>query len=94
MEGEKLITARPASFNGYLQKSQGQASLEQYDLAQQTLTSGLEKNPDNLNLILAKALVWVQAGQEETARQYLEELERQGLVIDPALKQRIFQHQP
>lgn len=93
LEAEKLIEASPASYTGYLQKSQGLASLGLFKQAQKTLTGGLEKNPDNLNLILAKALVWVQAGQQETARKYLEDLEQQGLNIDPALKQRILQTQ-
>jgi hypothetical protein len=42
-----------------------------------------------MNLILAKALVWVQAGQKDRAERYLLELEQRGLTIDPALKNRI-----
>ncbi len=90
LEGEKLISGDPLSFPGYLQKSRGLASMGMFIRAQETLDRGLEKNPDQMNLILAKALVWVQAGQQETARQYLWEQERRGIVIDPSLKQKIF----
>jgi hypothetical protein len=89
LEGEKLISGDPLSFSGYLQKSQGLASMGMFIRAQGTLDRGLEKNPDQQSLILAKALVWVQAGQQETARQYLWEQEQRGIVIDPALKQKI-----
>jgi len=92
VEGDKMITADAESFTGYMQKSQGLASMGLFDASQRTLTEGLEKIPDNLNLILAKALVWVQAGQKETATQYLQELENRGVVIDPALKQQILQN--
>ena len=63
IEAQKLIAENPGSFNGYIQMSQALSSLNLYNQAQHTLTEGLEKNPDNLNLILAKALVWVQAGR-------------------------------
>jgi tetratricopeptide (TPR) repeat protein len=91
--GDAAIRTNPGSYQGYIQKSQGLASMELYELAQVTLNKGLEKNPNNLNLILAKALVWVQSGQTEQAKQYLLELEQQGLVVDPALKERIFLQQ-
>ena len=90
--GEDIIATHPTSFAGYIQKSKGLASMSLFDAAQRTLTRGLEKIPDNTNLILAKALVWVQAGQKETARQYLKELEQRGMTIDPSLKQQILQH--
>ncbi len=89
-EGDVTIRSDPSSYQGYLQKSRGLASMDLIELAQVTLDQGLEKNPENLNLILAKALVWVQAGQEERARNYIQGLERRGLTIDPALKERIF----
>ena len=91
LDAEKLIAANPGSYAGYLQKSQGLASMKKFNAAQLTLNAGLEKNPDNLNLVLAKALVWVQSGQPETASQYIEELEKLGMTIDPALKQQILQ---
>lgn len=93
IKAQKMIAENPGSFNGYIQMSQGLASMNLYKQAQRTLTEGLEKNPDNLNLILAKALVWVQAGQQETAIQYLAELEKNGLIIDPQVKQQILQIQ-
>lgn len=93
-EGERMIATNPGSFTGYIEKSQGLSSMRLFDEAHNALNRGLERNPDNLNLILAKALVWVQAGEAETAREYLSELEQRGLQIDPALKQRIFQNQP
>ncbi len=91
--GEKLIASDPSDFRGYMQKSQGLSGVNLFDLAQKALDSGLEVNPDNLNLILAKALVWVQAGDRETARQYLWEQEQRGISIDPAIKQQILQPQ-
>ena len=93
VEGEKLIVANPVSFSGYMQKSQGLASMGMFDIAQKTLDKGLVNIPDNLNLILAKALVWVQAGQRETAVQYLWEQEQRGIAIDPSLKEKIIQNQ-
>lgn len=91
--GDSIIRTNPGSYQGYMQKSQGLASMELFELAQVTLNLGLQKNPNNLNLILAKALVWVQSGQTERAKKYLFELEQQGLAIDPSLKERIFLQQ-
>ena len=84
-----MIDENPGSYKGYIQMSQGLASMKLYNQAQRTLTNGLERNPDNLNLILAKALVWVQAGQQETAIRYLGELEKNGLIIDQEVKRQI-----
>ena len=89
LDAQKLIAENPASYKGYIQMSQGLASMKLYIQAQRTLTKGLEKNPENLNLILAKALVWVQAGEQETAIRYLDELEKNGLIIDPEMKRQI-----
>jgi tetratricopeptide (TPR) repeat protein len=91
IEGEKEITAHPGSFNGYLAKSQAFSFLGMYEDAQETLDRGLSANPDHLNLILAKALVWVQEGKQETARQYLREQEQRGVRIDPGVKQQVLQ---
>jgi tetratricopeptide (TPR) repeat protein len=93
IQGDELINANPASYSGYLTKSQGLAALAMFDRAQETLTAGLQRNPENMNLILAKALVWVQAGEKEKAEQYLRDLEQMGLALDPSLKQRILQNE-
>ncbi len=92
-EGEEMIVRNPATFRGYLQKSQGLAAMELYDEAHRQLDRGLQVLPGNVNLILAKALVWMQAGKPENARQYLWEQEQRGVKIDPALKERVLQTQ-
>lgn len=89
LDGEKLIGSVPGSFRGYLQKSRGLAAMGFFGRAQRVLDEGLENNPDNVNLVLAKALVWVQEGKEEAAQQYLREQEQQGISIDPGLKQQV-----
>ena len=93
VEGEKLIVTDPGSISGYVQKSQGLASMGMFDIAKENLDMGLVNNPGNLNLILAKALVWVQADDAETAQQYLWEQEQSGIAIDPGIKQQILQKQ-
>ena len=93
MEGERMIEANPSDFRGFIQKSQGQAAMALFVPAQETLDAGLKNNEDNLNLMLAKALVWVQAGETETARQYLWEQEQRGISIDPGIKKQILQQQ-
>lgn len=93
LEGEALIGSSPHTFSGYLQESRGLAALGFFDRAQEVLDGGLARNPDNVNLILAKALVWVQAGERETAEIYLLEQERRGIRIDPRLKQQVFPKQ-
>ncbi|MGM0474658.1 MAG: tetratricopeptide repeat protein [Bacteroidota bacterium] len=94
LEGENLIGSDPGSFRGYLQKSRGLAAMGFFDRAQETLDLGLENVPDHVNLILAKALVWVQEGNQEAAQQYLLEQERRGIRIDPALKQQVLKEAP
>ncbi|MFO7934459.1 MAG: hypothetical protein R6U78_10295 [Bacteroidales bacterium] len=94
LEGEKLIGSDPGSFRGYLQKSRGLAAMGFFDRARETLDLGLENVPDHVNLILAKALVWVQEGNQEAAQQYLLEQERRGIRIDPALKQQVLKEAP
>ena len=91
--GESMIAENPDQVQGYILKSQGLTALRMFGEAQLTLDSGLQVNEDNLKLILAKALVWVQEGQIQTASQYLWEQEQDGLVIDPDVKQRILQPQ-
>ena len=86
-----MIVDNPGSISGYVRKSQGLASMGMFEIAQENLDNGLVNNPGNLNLILAKALVWVQAGQREMAEQYLWEQEQKGIAIDPAVKRQIFQ---
>jgi tetratricopeptide (TPR) repeat protein len=93
VDGDRMIRDHPGSYTGYIQKSRMLASMKMFDQAQSTLDRGLEVIPENMNLILAKALVWVQEGRVETARNYLLELEMEGLKIDPALKQQILQGQ-
>jgi len=93
LEGDKTIKLTPGNYRGYMLKSQGLAAIKAYDQAQGVLDGGLTANPGNLNLILAKALVWVQEGKNETAQQYLWEQEQQGIVIDPAVKQKILKPQ-
>lgn len=89
LEGETLIGSNPHTFSGYLKKSRGLASMGFFDRAQQVLDGGLESNPDNVNLIMAKALVWVQAGERETAEVYLLQQEQRGIRIDPGLKRQV-----
>ncbi len=93
LEGEALIGSNPHTFSGYLQESRGLAAIGFFDRAQQVLDGGLALNPDNVNLILAKALVWVQADERETAEQYLLEQENRGIRIDPRLRQQVFPNQ-
>ncbi len=93
IEGEKMIFFNPLNHKGYLVKSHGLAAMKEFGAAQITLDGGLIACPGNVNLILAKALVWVQGGNTETARQYLLEQEQQGIAIDPSVKQRILQPQ-
>lgn len=93
LEGEDLIKAHPLQPRGYMQMSQALAAMKQYEQAREIIDGGLKAIPDNLNLILARALVWVQEGKSETARQYLWEQEQRGIVIDPAVKQKILQPQ-
>lgn len=92
-EGDRMILSTPGNYKAYIFKSQGLAALRLFSEAQSTLDKGLNACPENLNLILAKALVWVQQGQRETAELYLFEQEQQGIVIDPAVKQKILQPQ-
>lgn len=91
LEADEQIGDYPESYNGYLRKSQALASLGLFSQAQQVLSAGLDLIPGNRNLMLARALVWVQAGERETAIRYLDELEKTGMVIDPSLRQSILQ---
>lgn len=93
IEGGEMILSAPGNYKAYMLKSQGLSALKLYEEAQKTLDAGLVACPENLNLILAKALVWVQEGESETARLYLWEQEQQGIVIDPGVKQNILQTQ-
>lgn len=89
MEAERTIASNPGNYAAYLAKGQHLSAMGLVEQAQRSLDEGLEANPGNMNLILAKALAWVQAGQPERARTYLDDLERRGLQIDPALRQQI-----
>lgn len=93
LEGEEWIRSQPAGFRGYLRKSQGLAGLGLFSAAQEVLDRGLERNPDHVNLILAKALTWVQAGEKETAALYLEEQERRGIGFDPSVRKQVLQQE-
>jgi len=93
IEGDQMILTSPGNYKAYLLKSQGLSALKHFEEAQRTLDTGLIACPDNLNLILAKALVWVQAGEREIAKQYLWEQEQRGIDIDPGVKKRILQVQ-
>ncbi len=93
IEGERMIQASPGSYKAYMLKSQGLSALKLFEEAQRTLDGGLIASPDNLNLILAKALVWVQEGEDEMAKQYLWEQEQRGINIDPNIKKQILQEQ-
>ncbi len=92
IKAEETIGKQPSFFSGYLQKSQGLAALGLFDEAQSAINHGLEELPDNRSLLLARALVWVQAGETETARLYIQELEQRGMVISQDLKERILQN--
>ncbi|MDX2432969.1 MAG: hypothetical protein QNK35_18665 [Bacteroides sp.] len=91
IEGEQIIKSTPDNYKAYMQKSQGLSAMQLFREAQITLDGGLIACPDNLNLILAKALVWVQEGETENARLYLWEQEQRGIAIDPVVKQKILQ---
>jgi tetratricopeptide (TPR) repeat protein len=91
LNGDRAIRDHPGSHTGYMQKSQALATMNMFEQAQSTLTAGLEVIPENMNLMLARALVWVQEGRVETARNYLLDLEMEGIAIDPALKKQILQ---
>ena len=93
IEGERMIQASPGSYKAYMLKSQGLSALKLFEEAQRTLDGGLITCPDNLNLILAKALVWAQEGEGEMAKQYLWEQEQRGINIDPNIKKQILQEQ-
>ncbi|RPI45475.1 MAG: hypothetical protein EHM46_01695 [Bacteroidetes bacterium] len=93
LQAGEQISGSPGSYNGYLRKSQALASMGLFSRAQEALSAGLEQIPGNRNLLLARALVWVQAGERETAARYLDELENGGIVIDPSLRQSILQTQ-
>lgn len=94
VEGGNQIRTQPDSFRGYLIQSEALSGIGQYDQAQEVLDRGLARQPDHLNLILAKALVWVQSGERETARQYLREQQERGVPIDPEVISQILQNNP
>ncbi len=94
VEGSNLIRTDPDSFRGYLILSEALSGIGEFGQAQRVLDRGLVRQPDHLNLILAKALVWVQSGARETARQYLREQQERGVPIDPEVVNQIMQNNP
>ena len=91
LEGDSLTRSNPDSFRGYLIQSEALAGMGFHEQAHRVLDEGLGHQPDHLNLILAKALVWVQSGETETARQYLREQQERGIAIDPRVVNQILQ---
>ena len=62
------------SVEPYIERSQRLLDNGQYDLAMNPLVEGLAKNPDNVSLLLRKALVQLHLNQNELAVESLRRL--------------------
>jgi len=83
------LKKNPLSPAPYINVARALARISEYTNALITLDKGLSKIPDNNNLLYAKALVFLQKGDKNAARDLVYILEGKGVNVDPAVKKAV-----